>query len=76
MLHSQPSSKDPARKSWGAILGLRYFRPTRGGEGEGNYISQENAAHGHVVYAVQAGIENGVKGGSKRHIVPEMIVVL
>ena len=41
MLHRQPSSKDRARKSWEAILGLRYC------------TSHEKAAHGHVVYVVQ-----------------------
>jgi hypothetical protein len=29
MLHRQPSSKDQARKSWGPILGLRYFGPAK-----------------------------------------------
>jgi hypothetical protein len=29
MLHRQPSSKDRARKSWEAILGLRYFGPAK-----------------------------------------------
>src|SRR5277367_5453645 len=29
MLHRQPSSKDRARKSWEAILSLRYFGPAK-----------------------------------------------
>jgi hypothetical protein len=64
MLHRQPSSKDRARKSWEAILSLRYFGPAKvvkervdgGGQQISwhlNCTSQEKAAHGHVVYAVQ-----------------------
>jgi hypothetical protein len=29
VLHRQPSLKDPARKSWEAILGSRYFGPAK-----------------------------------------------
>jgi hypothetical protein len=29
ILHRQPSLKDPARKSWEAILGSRYFGPAK-----------------------------------------------
>jgi hypothetical protein len=71
MLYRQPSSKGPARKSWEATLGLQYFGPAkvvkeRVGWGEGSRFrldctSQEKAAHGHVVYAVQEGVKNGVK---------------
>ena len=40
-------------------------------------MSQEKAAHGHVVYAVQEGVKNSVNGGPKTAaIVPEMSVVL
>src|SRR5271163_440880 len=64
MLHRQPSSKDQARKSWGAIFGLAIFWACKSGEREGgrgraaNFVafdctSQEKAAHGHVVHAVQ-----------------------
>jgi hypothetical protein len=64
MLHRQPSSKDRARKSWEAILGLRYFGPAkvvkeRVGRGRAadfvafDCTSKEKAAHGHVVYTVQ-----------------------
>ena len=39
--------------------------------------SQEKAAHGHVVYAVQEVSKNSIKGGPKTAaIVPEMSVVL
>jgi hypothetical protein len=57
MLHRQLSSKDRARKSWEAILGLRYFGPAKvvkervGSRFPGT--SQEKAAHSHVVYAVE-----------------------
>jgi hypothetical protein len=42
ILHRQFCLADPARKSWKAILGSRYFRPAKlveekvGGGGEGN----------------------------------------
>ena len=84
MLHRQPSSKDRARKSWEATLGLRYFGPAKvvkervGGRGTRfPGTSQEKAAHGHVVYAVQRGVKNSVKGRPKMApFVPEMSVVL
>src|SRR5438270_588079 len=57
MLHKQPSSKSQASKSWGPILGLRYFGPAKSGVREGRWggfdcTSQEKAAHGHVVHKV------------------------
>ena len=55
MLHRQPSSKDRGRKSWEAILGLRYFGPAKVVKESSRFdcTSQEKAAHGHVVYTVQ-----------------------
>jgi hypothetical protein len=63
MLHRQPSSKDRARKSWEAILGLRYFGPAKvvkekvGGE-EGPVFDtfcpgNERCALDHVPYALR-----------------------
>ena len=46
MLHRQASSKDRARKSWEAILGLRYFGPAKvvkervGGGGPTDFVAQ------------------------------------
>jgi hypothetical protein len=46
MLHRQPSSKDRARKSWEAILGLRYFGPAKvvkekvGGGRAANFVAR------------------------------------
>jgi hypothetical protein len=51
-----------ARKSWEAILGLRYFRLQKVKEGGGSTVAdfvhlaaqaKKKAAHGHVAYAVQ-----------------------
>jgi hypothetical protein len=84
MLHRQPSSKDPARRSLGAIwaydiLGLQKVVKVRAGWGRrgraANFVafnctSQEKAAHGHVVYAVQEGVENGVKGAQNGSYCP------
>jgi hypothetical protein len=39
MLHRQPSSKDQARKSWEAILGLRYFGPPKSGERAADFVA-------------------------------------
>ena len=80
MPHRQPSSKDQARKSWRAILGLRYFGPPKNGEREAadfvpfDCTSQEKAAHGHVVCAVQEVSETASKGLKTAAIVPEMSV--
>jgi hypothetical protein len=69
MLHRQPSSKDQARKSWEAILGLQRVVKERVGCEEGSQISwhfdctsQEKAAHGHVTYAVQEVSKTASKG--------------
>jgi hypothetical protein len=56
MLHRQPSSKDQARKSWGPIFGPAKVVKERVGGAEFvafDCTSQEKAAHGHVVHAVQ-----------------------
>jgi hypothetical protein len=63
MLPRQPSSKDPARKSWEAILGLRYW------VGGGQQISlafdctrQEKRLMVTWVYTVQEVLKSASKG--------------
>jgi hypothetical protein len=84
MLHGQPSSKDPARKSGQAILGLRYFGPAKvvkeriGGGRAADFVAfhctgQEKAAHGQRGLRGARGVKNGVTGVPKTAaVVPEM----
>jgi hypothetical protein len=91
MLYRQPSSKDRARKSWKAILGLQYFGPakvvkkrvSRGRAADFVGTSQEKAAHGHVAYAVQEvstaskGAQNGTLcPGNERCAVDKVFCIL
>src|ERR1700744_2251491 len=69
MLHRQPSSKDRARKSWEAILVLRYFEPANVVK-ESNLHKPRKSAHGHVAYAVQEVSKTVSKGDQNGTLCP------
>ena len=67
MLRRQPSSKDRARKSWEAILGLRYFGSAKSGEREGGWV---DFVAFDVVYAVQEVSKTASKGAQNGSYCP------
>jgi hypothetical protein len=86
MLYRQPSSKGPARKSWEATLGLRYFGPAKvvkervGGERAADFVLTAQVKKKRLMVTWSTRCKKVSKtasnGAQTAAIVPEMTVVL